>query len=335
MKISATQYTIILFILLLTGGSNCSKQEQTINYENGIFPEETINLEGINSQYDDYNIALPQVAGELPLMFSSNRNSQGSDFDIVSGLIYFVFSQIDGEFTLQSSMISEPFYQEIEQKVNTGRNELGPYRFFNGSNGLEYFIYSEEDDAGMLNFKYLSYSPSSASKSAPIDEPVAVSSLNSNSNDAYFCVNKDLTAAFFTTDRQGNYDIVSAPINDASLFDLWLEGDALGINVTDSINSDYDDKCPFIRNNLMIFASNRPGGLGGYDLYYSVYRDDKWSSPLNMGPGINTEYNEYRPVVASYPDFTNDFMLFSSDRPSGQGGYDLYFRGIDLGLLTE
>ena len=76
----------------------------------------------------------------------------------------------------------------------------------------------------------------------------------------------------------------------------------------------------------MVFTSNRPGGLGGYDLYYSVFRNGKWSSPVNLGPRINTASDEYRPIIGYDPDFTNQFMMFSSNRPGGKGGFDLYLQ---------
>lgn len=335
MKAPSYIYIISLVIFIITAGSNCSEQEHEINYDTGFFPEETYNIEGINSSYDDFNIALPQFAGELPLMFSSNRDSQGEQFDIVSGIIYFIFSQIDAEFTLNSNMINDAFYDNIEQKVNSPADELGPYRFFNGAEGMEYFFYAGEDEGSVLNIKYLRYSPAGTGKAAELNEAAPVSSLNSDSNDAYICFNKDISAAYFTSDRYGSFDIVSAGIDDPALLGSWLEGSPVSISPVDSINSEYDDKCPFIRQDIMMFASNRPGGMGAYDLYYSVYRNGKWSSPQNMGPEINTEYNEYRPVAGNYPNFSNSFLLFSSDRPSGQGGYDLYLRGIDLTLLSE
>ena len=78
----------------------------------------------------------------------------------------------------------------------------------------------------------------------------------------------------------------------------------------------------------MVFASDRPGGMGGYDLYYSVFQKGKWRSPVNFGPKVNTQYNEYRPILGSNSAFTNNFMIFSSDMPGGKGGYDLYFLGL-------
>jgi hypothetical protein len=49
-----------------------------------------------------------------------------------------------------------------------------------------------------------------------------------------------------------------------------------------------------------------------------------------MGEDINTEYDEYRPVVVSTKEegFLNDLMVYSSDRPGGKGGFDLYYVGI-------
>jgi len=336
MKRAITIYITTFLILVVTGGSNCSKKDDNpINYEAGIFPEEIYNLEGINSAYDDYNVSLPQIAGELPLMFSSNRNSQGSQFDIVTGFIFFAFSQYDAGFCIESSMFDNTFYNSLEQKVNTGRDELGPYRLFNGENGFEYFFYAEENALGDLDLKYLTYSPADPYNSLLLAEPVEITALNSSSNDAYICIDNDLTTVYFTNDGDGDFDIVKAMIGDASSLNLWLEGDPAGVSVVDSVNSDFNDKCPFLRNDIMIFTSDRPGGIGGYDLYYSVYRNGKWSTPYNMGPDINTEHNEYRPLIGSCPDFSNHFLIFSSDRPAGLGGYDLYLTGIDLELLAE
>jgi hypothetical protein len=78
----------------------------------------------------------------------------------------------------------------------------------------------------------------------------------------------------------------------------------------------------------MVFASNRPGGYGGFDLYYSEFRNGQWSEAKNFGERINTEYDEFRPITLHYWDFENTLMIFSSNRPGGKGGYDLYYTGI-------
>ena len=96
----------------------------------------------------------------------------------------------------------------------------------------------------------------------------------------------------------------------------------------DIINSTYHDKCPYTDGELLVFASDRPGGFGGFDLYYSRRNGDTWSEPVNFGQRVNSEYSEYRPVIMMFYEFQNDLMLLSSDRPGGKGGYDLYYVGI-------
>ena len=47
----------------------------------------------------------------------------------------------------------------------------------------------------------------------------------------------------------------------------------------------------------LYFASNRPGGEGGYDLYMSSYDGEEWTKPVNMGPVVNSEGDEVSPFV--------------------------------------
>ncbi len=77
------------------------------------------------------------------------------------------------------------------------------------------------------------------------------------------------------------------------------------------------------------FTSDRPGGFGGFDLYYSVYKDGKWSVPVNLGSKINSAYDEYRPIIKYVDGFSSSFLVFSSNRPGGKGGFDLYYAGVD------
>lgn len=69
----------------------------------------------------------------------------------------------------------------------------------------------------------------------------------------------------------------------------------------------------------LFFASDRPGGYGGMDLYVSEWINDEWSTPINLGPEVNTSKNE------AFPFFHESGVLFfSSDGHNGMGGLDLY-----------
>jgi outer membrane protein OmpA-like peptidoglycan-associated protein len=68
------------------------------------------------------------------------------------------------------------------------------------------------------------------------------------------------------------------------------------------------------------FTSDREGGYGGMDLYVSHFTGGKWSTPLNLGPTVNTPGNEVFPF--SYDDGT---LYFASDGWGGLGGLDIFY----------
>lgn len=71
---------------------------------------------------------------------------------------------------------------------------------------------------------------------------------------------------------------------------------------------------------IIIFASDLEGGMGGKDLWYIKEEGrGQWSSPINLGPDINTEGNEMFPYVRDNGD-----LYFSSDGHMGMGGLDIY-----------
>lgn len=72
----------------------------------------------------------------------------------------------------------------------------------------------------------------------------------------------------------------------------------------------------------MYFASDRPGGYGGSDIWYALWNDSlaAWVGPTNCGPSVNSASNEIDP----FSGFGDAILYFASDRPAGAGGYDLY-----------
>jgi len=71
----------------------------------------------------------------------------------------------------------------------------------------------------------------------------------------------------------------------------------------------------------MYFVSDRPDGFGGRDIYRIVkLPNGDWSEPLNMGPGINTAYDEDSPFIA----INNKTLYFSSNGPKSMGGFDVF-----------
>ena len=92
----------------------------------------------------------------------------------------------------------------------------------------------------------------------------------------------------------------------------------------DNINSAFWDSQPFMYDGTLYFVSNRPGGVGGRDIYYSVIKEDgSFSKALNFKE-VNTKHEEVSPVV-------NDAIFyFSSNRDNSYGGYDIYLLDNNL-----
>lgn len=102
--------------------------------------------------------------------------------------------------------------------------------------------------------------------------------------------------------------------------DRWSE-----VRHINEINSDFDDRMAYVTpdGHRMFFVSNRPGGYGGDDIWYTE-RDmatGLWAPPLNMGPGINSEADEITPFLTA----NGQRLTFSSNRKGGMGGFDIYF----------
>jgi hypothetical protein len=116
-----------------------------------------------------------------------------------------------------------------------------------------------------------------------------------------------LVWAFTASSRAQRYSEWSAPIN-------------LG----PTVNSAFLDRGPAISKDglSLYFASTRPGGFGGEDIYVSQRetRDDEWGPPVNLGPIINTSFTE------SVPAFSRDghLLFFSSNQPGGFGSLDIW-----------
>ena len=326
-KLLTAGLCILFFSICLT---DCKKPDNKLKYPKGTFPDTLINITDINSTYDDYNSALLQINQDIPIVFSSNRQSSGGQFDLEQGIISYTFDQTTGVFGFSSRMTTDAFLTKLISKAKTPGNDFGPYRLFSTVDGYEYLMLSSVNTQGNLDLYYLKNQPVAGTTIPVITGPLPVKLMNTGSDDAYICFNATQDTAYFSSNKGGNFDIYYLTKPAEKDLSSWFNLDYVLPVKEDSLNSSAEDKCPFILKNIMVFASNRPGGLGGYDLYYSILKNGKWSSPVNMGPRINTSADEYRPVLGYHPQFTNKYLIFSSNRPGGKGGFDLYFTGVDF-----
>ncbi|MCW3125709.1 MAG: hypothetical protein JWO03_1367 [Bacteroidetes bacterium] len=84
--------------------------------------------------------------------------------------------------------------------------------------------------------------------------------------------------------------------------------------------------------NTLYFSSDKPGGQGGSDLYMCTRTNTTamWSEPVNLGPDVNTRYDEKFPFIAS-----DGILYFASDALGGLGGLDIYMTKMENGKWTK
>ena len=348
MKKTIAILTGFLILILLWGCPNPSKMKYTAAW----FPAEPQNLVDVNTAYDDYNSALPETHFGKQLIFSSNRYSFENDFDIVGDNFHAIWYMETGELRVTDVWfgLHENYIPDLLKAANTEQNEFAPYHiiydelvdekterrfvmlYSTGSGDSAYresFYYGLEKPDGSLDTIHGPFELSNMGDK--IQQYVSFYGQGVESLDLWEIDPNDFTQMYFDETTGGNSDIykIDIPANSSGFLGFLTDTTELQKEIIPALNSNDNDRCPFINGNFMVLTSDRPGGYGGYDLYYSVYNGIEWAEPTNFGEEINSVYDEFRPVAVQVYEFKNDLMIFSSNRPGGQGGYDLYYVGID------
>ena len=323
-----------VFITLLV--FSCEPQYK---YDNGELPSTPQNLTDFNSSHDDYNSTAPTLGSFIPLCFSTNRYSNGNQFDVIYEPMVVSFGKSTGEFRILNSYAEWGIYHYYDDifhnalnKITTSANELGPYFMINRTmayQGYEYLLMYASDESGDfdIHFTFKRQQDSLFMESIPIEY------INSEFDDLYPYIDFEIGKLFFCSNREDEkFDIYTIDIQDPyyNLIEELLYASQVEIVKDNILSSEFDDKCPYIFNNTMVFTSKRPGGFGGFDLYTSTFENEQWTVPVNMGSNINSEYDEYRPILINEGvDNEKNMMIYSSNRDGGKGGFDLYYVGVN------
>ncbi len=126
------------------------------------------------------------------------------------------------------------------------------------------------------------------------------------------------TAVWFSRDRPGG----------AGGYDIWMsQRTAEGWRQAQPVpfNSPTRDFDPAFSSDgrFVYFCSDRPGGLGGDDLYRVPVTQAGFGEVEHLGAAVNSAGNEFAPMLSP----RGDRLLFSSDRAGGSGGHDLFAAG--------
>ncbi len=153
------------------------------------------------------------------------------------------------------------------------------------------------------------------------DQPALLrGGINSNYYDGFLSFDKDNEIAYFMNS--------GGPAGDRATADIYIveynsQNDFWGTPRIFPFNSDeFNIGYPSISEDgkTLYFASDMEGGYGGYDIYKIIQDDEgNWGEPINLGPEINTAFNE------SYPYIAGNVLYFSSYGHPGFGGFDVFY----------
>ncbi len=151
--------------------------------------------------------------------------------------------------------------------------------------------------------------------------------VNSPELDLNSSISPDGLTLYFYSMRPGGY----------GKSDIWVTTRVsrsapwgLAVNVGPTINSPSYDQCPWVSANglELYFSSYRSGGYGEFDIYVAsrATTNDAWGDPVNLGPSVNSEYNEYDTSLS--PEglvlLFCDWPFNGITRPGGYGGSDIW-----------
>ncbi len=216
--------------------------------------------------------------------------------------------------------------------INLGKNINSPFDdYFPFVPEDESFIYfnSRRGTSGTekSNGKYHSAIYASNVKEGKFEKATVITDLNDRELDEEIVglTSDGKTSIIYLTDATGDGDLyLSSKVGNTLTEPFKLDK---------TINSKHVEiaGCLDPSGNNFYFASNMPGGYGGTDLYVSrKLPNGKWSKAQNLGPTINTEYDEDFPNLS--PD--GSVLFFSSKGHSSIGGYDIFKAHFDIGKKT-
>ena len=214
------------------------------------------------------------------------------------------------QFAISEKMAPEISIHNMGDSINSPASEYFPTVSIQDS----LFLFMRRLNLSREDFYTSSMGVDGFSAAIPLSD-----TLNFAAKKGSMSLSADLQTLYYAADYAeqgyGRYDIYKVQRSPWG----WSKPKNLG----QKINSDYWDSAPSIApdGNSIYFASNRPEGLGGIDIYVS-YKNEKgyWEEAINLGPTINTIGDDQTPFIHA----DNQSLYFSSNGRLGFGGSDIY-----------
>jgi outer membrane protein OmpA-like peptidoglycan-associated protein len=166
---------------------------------------------------------------------------------------------------------------------------------------------------------------------APQQLPQQISSRKSF--EPHACLSPDGQGLFFVSDREGGRGGLDLYWARRGPQGGWTDVQNLG----PALNTEYDDRAPFLHPNgrTLYFASEGHNSMGGLDIFKSTLQpDSSWSDPVNIGYPINSADHDVYFVMAA----NGEHAYYASNKPGGYGERDIYritFRPDTVAAIAE
>tara|TARA_B100000683_G_scaffold277943_1_gene341100 strand:+ start:8851 stop:10923 length:2073 start_codon:yes stop_codon:yes gene_type:complete len=267
-------------------------------------------LKNVNSEYPDYAPVIS--ADEQTLIFTSRRKLKEKDLEGYSNQDKdpFDFGYYEDIFISNKNKQGEWGEPKlISNKINTKGHEA---TIGLSVDGQQLLIYSAQLDAsGDIYYSKL--------EGSEWTTPVPFQALNSKAKETHACFSADGKTVYFASDRKGGYGgfdiyrVTMLPNGE------WSEP----LNLGSKINTEYDDRSPFIHPDgvSLFFSSNGHETMGGLDIFQSTdLGEEGWSTPENIGYPINTTEDDAFFVTS----VDGKRSYYATEKEEGLGGKDLF-----------
>ena len=209
--------------------------------------------------------------------------------------------------------------------LNTSSDDFG---LIQGPDGAYSYLTSDRSGGAGRQDLYEARIPLAALPTNESGSFISIPGINTSENEGCATFTPDghtmIFAAAGRPDGLGSSDLYQAEL---------IEGKWQNVRNLTALNSSSWESHPSLASDgrTLYFASNRPGGFGGQDIYVSTRVGDNWTTPQNLGPIINTAGNEASPSIAA----DGRTLYFSSDGRPGLGGYDVYVTHNTGGVWSQ